>query len=213
MTLRIVHQVGALKFHAVRKAISFAIDWDFVRNELGYEQVDNYTPFAREYWLGDAQFVERERDLNIAKQLIIDDGWVLNADGTPYDEQKGGVRYKRVEASSISNIDKTLSNKDGSTKTIYVEDGDYYLLPLFVKQYYMASSELFPSAIQSIWVLKDIGFEIEYQDSLYNDMIQELDNPMSTLGIVLIGQRLPNYVFDARGLYIDAADELLRYKN
>ena len=206
---QIVNQLGALKSKAVRKAIGYGVNWTLVREAYNLQESDNYTPFSKSFWAGDASISTSIYDLNIAKNLVVDDGWIYNADGTLYDETIGGTRYKRFASNEVSNIDKILSNSNNTIKTIFAEEENYYLVPLLIKQYVRSSGNFYDTYIQDLSSLNSVGFYVEKMYLSFAQMLDELHNPNSTLGVVHSSMQI-YYSIDMRDRFIDEADNALR---
>jgi hypothetical protein len=74
-----------------------------------------------------------------AIEILEADGWIWNADGTPYDETVGGVRYKAIPADAISENDKGYHSVDNAYKV--EEVNGVYLMPLVINWYGTADNE------------------------------------------------------------------------
>ncbi|MBR1407424.1 MAG: hypothetical protein IJ573_00825 [Clostridia bacterium] len=114
---------GPQQFVAVRQALNYAFDSDrFIQEILGGYGTPVYGYYGIGQWmvravngslrpvdmggkelsLWDALSLDQlnryEYDAQKAKELLIGDGWTLNADGSAYDEEKGGLRYKQTDS-------------------------------------------------------------------------------------------------------------------
>lgn len=95
---------GPTQFENVRKAIAYLTDRDSLCQEatLGYGNVTN-GQYSLAQWM--AQDMEEELDEELepysfspdkAVELLKEDGWVYNADGSDYVDGSGEIRYKKV---------------------------------------------------------------------------------------------------------------------
>ena len=97
--------VGPTQFAAVRQAIAYCLDRDEFAKQYsgGYAKVVNgmYGLSTPEYKKNkdtmDKELNNYSKDLEKAKQLLIDDGWTLNKDGNEFVEGTDDVRYKNVD--------------------------------------------------------------------------------------------------------------------
>ena len=71
-----------------------------------------------------------EYSVEKAKTELRAGGWVYNADGSAYDETKGGVRYKKLSGYELSYNNLTFAATDNKYKTVKVA-GAYYM-PLVI---------------------------------------------------------------------------------
>ncbi len=60
-------------------------------------------------------------NLNGARELLTKDGWVLNADGSAYDEKIGGIRYRKDKAGVIEELVVRFARPDDSLAADAVE--------------------------------------------------------------------------------------------
>ena len=110
---------GPTQFAAVRKAVAMLLDRNEFANTFcqGWGGVVN-GPYGTGLW----QYQESEEwlDENLndyaysfdgAVALLVEDGWVYNADGTDYTE---GVRYKKVTAEQAGNYAGNVTLADGT---------------------------------------------------------------------------------------------------
>lgn len=128
---------GPVQFTAVRQAIALCLDRAQFASDFtgGYGGVVD-GPYYTGAWM--YQEVKDEIKLNTyskntdaAKEVLTADGWIYNADGTPYSGT--GIRYKKIAADQITENDIKYSSLDGSIKTVKI--GDYYYMPLLLNWY------------------------------------------------------------------------------
>lgn len=96
---------GPTQFASVRQAIAYCLD----RNEFAAQYSGGFAQVVNGYYgLGQWQYQEMKNvidgelnpypmNLKKAKELLIEDGWIYNAKGEPYDEAKDEVRCKYVD--------------------------------------------------------------------------------------------------------------------
>ena len=110
---------GPTQFVAVRQAVAMLLDRNEFANTFcqGWGSVVN-GPYGTGLW----QYMDSEEWLNEnlnayaydaagAVQLLVDDGWVYNADGSDYTE---GVRYKKVTAEEAGTYAHNVTLADGT---------------------------------------------------------------------------------------------------
>ena len=127
---------GPTQFAEVRRAVMHTID----REEFAQVFTGGYGSVVHgPYYVGSAAYLAMKDKLQLnryeysiekAKENLRAGGWIYNADGSSYDEAKGGIRYKK-----LSGYDKTYNNlafaaTDNKYKTVKV-DGEYYM-PLVI---------------------------------------------------------------------------------
>ena len=208
--LDFVHEVGAARYASVRKAIACALDWHLLRESQRLsEEEGNFSVFPATYWAGDARLSLPNKDLATAEALVVADGWTYNASGSAY--TKGdGVRYKLVAAADMVEFDRTISNADGSVKTIYLESRDSYLIPLLVRYVSADSSDLVMYGVTDLSDLSGIGFAIEKVQLNFLKVDEEMRNDASTVMAMCYAKSIDN-VLDLRGYFVDPADAILVY--
>ena len=62
-----------------------------------------------------------------AIEVLEEGGWIYNADGTAYDAEKGGIRYKKLSGYELSAVNINYKSTDGKYKTVKLSDGNYYM--------------------------------------------------------------------------------------
>ena len=129
---------GPAQFASVRQAIALCMDRAQFAKDFtgGYGGVVD-GPYYTGSWMYKAA-VEQGMLLDsyatsadAAIEVLEADGWVWNADGTPYSGE--GVRYKAIPADSINENDKNYKSVDGAYKT--EEVNGVYLMPLCINWY------------------------------------------------------------------------------
>ena len=129
---------GPAQFVSVRQAIALCMDRARFAKDFtgGYGGVVD-GPYYTGSWMYKAA-VEQGMMLDsyptsadVAIQVLEADGWVWNADGTPYTGE--GVRYKAIPADAITENDKAYKSVDGAYKT--EEVNGVYLMPLVINWY------------------------------------------------------------------------------
>ena len=129
---------GPAQFMSVRQAIAFCMDRAQFAKDFtgGYGGVVD-GPYYTGSWMYKAAVAQGmmldsyATSADSAIEVLENDGWVYNADGTPYSGT--GVRYKAIPADVISENDKNYQSVDGTYKT--VDMGDYFLMPLVINWY------------------------------------------------------------------------------
>jgi ABC-type transport system substrate-binding protein len=129
---------GPAQFTSVRQAIALCMDRPRFAKDFtaGYGGVVN-GPYYTGSWMYKAA-VEQGMELDDyatsaddAIAVLVEDGWVYNADGTDYSGE--GVRYKAIPADAINENDKNYKSVDGAYKT--EEVNGVYLMPLVINWY------------------------------------------------------------------------------
>ncbi len=120
------------QFAEVRRAITYTID----RNEFAQTFTGGYGSVVdAPYHAGLAAYiaVQDRLDLNKyeysvenAKRALRDGGWVYDERGRAYDEEKGGVRYKKLTGYERSYQNLAYASTDNKYRTVQV-DGEYYM--------------------------------------------------------------------------------------
>lgn len=156
--LMLVCDYGPTQFLNVRKAVTHLLDKNTFANTFtgGYGSIV-HGPYGLSSWMyqqGKEELDERldtyEFSVTTAEQLLVDDGWVYNADGTAY---TSGVRYKKLtaeEAAINGNATYEVSGDTGNYKTVKV--GDSYYMPLVLN---WCSSEDNPVSDLLVTMLKN----------------------------------------------------------
>ncbi len=127
---------GPTQFAEVRRAVMHTID----RDEFAQTFTGGYGGVVHApYHAGlDSYLAVKDRlKLNVypysvdqAKEELSVGGWVYNADGSAYDETKGGIRYKKLSGYEKTYNNLTFASTDNRYKTVKA-DGEYYM-PLVI---------------------------------------------------------------------------------
>ena len=135
---------GPAQFTSVRQAIALCMDRAQFAKDFtgGYGGVVD-GPYYAGSWMYKAA-VEQGMLLDsyatsadAAIEVLEADGWVWNADGTPYAGE--GIRYKAIPADKINENDKNYKSVDGAYKT--EEVNGVYLMPLVINWYGTTDNE------------------------------------------------------------------------
>ena len=127
---------GPTQFEEVRRAVLYTID----RNEFAQTFTGGYGSVVdAPYFVGSDAYLAVKDKLRLnsyaysvesAKAELVKGGFVYNADGSTYDENKGGIRYKKLTGYEKSYNNLAFASTDGKYKTVKV-DGEYYM-PLVI---------------------------------------------------------------------------------
>ena len=127
---------GPTQFLEVRRAVMHTID----RSEFAQTFTGGYGSVVHgPYYTGSEAYLavkdtiklnKYEYSVDKAKEELKAGGWSYNADGSAYDENKGGVRYKKLSGYELSYNNLAFSATDNKYKTVKV-DGAYYM-PLVI---------------------------------------------------------------------------------
>ncbi len=132
--LQLMSDYGPTQFIKVRHALSHLLD----KNTFAQTYTGGYGslvkgPYGLASWMYQESKDELEEKLNAyefsvdkAIELLVEDGWVYNADGTAYTT---GVRYKKLTAEEAA-INGNATYQCGSTDYKTVKIGEDYYMPL-----------------------------------------------------------------------------------
>ena len=173
---------GAVQFRGVRAAIAYCMDRATFAKDFtgGYGGVVD-GPYYSGSWMkkaADAQGLTLDNyatSLDKAIEVIEDDGWVYNADGSAYDVEKGGVRYKQIPADIIKEDDITFQSIDSKYKTVKV--GDNYYMPLVLNWYGTTDNpftDLLVTGLETNANIKAAGFVVQSTIGEFAPMLEEL---------------------------------------
>ena len=129
---------GPAQFASVRQAIALCMDRAQFAKDFtgGYGGVVD-GPYYTGSWMYKAAVDQGmlldsyATSADAAIEVLEADGWIYNADGTPYAGE--GVRYKAIPADKINENDKNYKAVDGTYKT--EEVNGVYLMPLVINWY------------------------------------------------------------------------------
>ncbi|MBE7068706.1 MAG: hypothetical protein E7381_05335 [Clostridiales bacterium] len=120
------------QFVEVRRAVMHTID----RNEFAQTFTGGYGSVVdAPYYAGSPTYLavkdklrlnKYEYSVDLAKQSLRAGGWIYNADGSAYDENKGGIRYKKLTGYERSYNNLAYASTDNKYKTVKV-NGEYYM--------------------------------------------------------------------------------------
>ena len=127
---------GPTQFMEVRRAVMHTID----RDEFAQTFTGGYGSVVHApYHVGSDAYLAVKENLQLnkyeygvekAKSELRAGGWIYNAQGQPYDEKGGGIRYKKLSGYEKSYNNLTFASVDNKYKTVKV-DGEYYM-PLVI---------------------------------------------------------------------------------
>ena len=127
---------GPTQFAGVRRAVMHTID----RNEFAQTFTGGYGSVVHgPYYVGSEAYLavkdtiklnKYDYSIDKAKEELKAGGWVYNADGSAYEESKGGVRYKKLSGYELSYNNLAFAATDNKYKTVKV-NGEYYM-PLVI---------------------------------------------------------------------------------
>lgn len=127
---------GPTQFAEVRRAVMYTID----RNEFAQTFTGGYGSVVdAPYYVGSPAYLavkdkmklnKYEYSVENAKAALVEGGWIYDAQGGAYDENKGGVRYKKLSGYEKSYNNLAFASTDNKYKTVKV-DGEYYM-PLVI---------------------------------------------------------------------------------
>jgi ABC-type transport system substrate-binding protein len=127
---------GPTQFEEVRRAVTYTID----RNEFAQTFTGGYGSVVHApYHVGSEAYMAVKDRLKLnkydysvekAKEELRAGGWTYHADGSAYDENGGGIRYKKLEGYEKTYNNLTFASTDNKYKTVKV-NGEYYM-PLVI---------------------------------------------------------------------------------
>ena len=127
---------GPTQFAEVRRAVMHTID----RNEFAQVFTGGYGSVVdAPYYVGSPTYLavkdrlklnKYEYSVEKAKEALRAGGWTYTASGEAYDEEKGGVRYKKLTGYEKSYDNLAFASTDNKYKTVKV-NGEYYM-PLVI---------------------------------------------------------------------------------
>ena len=171
---------GPAQFASVRQAIALCMDRAQFAKDFtgGYGGVVD-GPYYTGSWMYKAA-VEQGMLLDsyatsadAAIEVLEADGWVWNADGTPYTGE--GIRYKAIPADKINENDKNYKSVDGTYKT--EEVNGVYLMPLVINWYGTTPNEftdLLQTGFRENDNVKKVGMAVYNTLGDFGPMLDEL---------------------------------------
>ncbi|MBE6585143.1 MAG: hypothetical protein E7645_01300 [Ruminococcaceae bacterium] len=124
--------LGPASFTAVRQAILYTIN----RPEFAQTFTGGYgTVVHGPYYTGMASYQANKDTIDLndysyssdeAIAVLEEGGWIYNADGSLYNAEQGGIRYKKLEGYELSKQNINYATTDNKYKTVKV-DGAYYM--------------------------------------------------------------------------------------
>lgn len=182
---------GPTQFVEVRQAIMHSINRDqFAQTFTGGFGKVVHGP----YYEGSSAYLANKESIKLdtyaynkdtAIKLLKEGGWIYNADGTAYDEAKGGVRYKKLEGIERSKANLQFVSYDNKYGTTRVEkDGVVsYYLPLVINWSGTQPNDvtdLLKTSWSSSSIVSQIGMYVavregEFEPVLYGDYYQMTD--------------------------------------
>lgn len=171
--LQLVGDYGPTQFQKVRQALSHLLDKDeFARSYTGGYGSIVKGPYGLSSWMYQEAEDELESTLNPytfnvdrAIDLLKEDGWVYNADGTAYSGT--GLRYKKLTAEEAA-INGNAEYTCGKTGIKTVKVGDDYYMPLALN---WASTMPNPVTEQLVVMLKEASTTAQAGMSINQEVI------------------------------------------
>ena len=179
---------GPTMFTEVRQAIAYCFDRnDFANSFCGGFGTTVNGPYSTNFDAYHANESELEK-LNSyavstakAKQVLKDGGWIYNADGTAYDETKGGVRYKKLSATEygteeINKTYKSIGGDDGKIYKTELVNGEYYM-PCVINWFSSENnsvSEMLTTKLQEGTNLTEAGMVIRKEEGTFTKLLGEI---------------------------------------
>ncbi|MBO4886746.1 MAG: hypothetical protein J5589_00335 [Firmicutes bacterium] len=171
---------GPAQFASVRQAIALCMDRAQFAKDFtgGYGGVVD-GPYYTGSWMYKAAMEQGmlldsyATSADAAIEVLEADGWVWNADGTPYEGT--GVRYKAIPAELINENDKNYQSMDGTYKT--VEVNGVYLMPLVINWFGTTENtftDLLQTGFRENENIAKAGFAVYNQLGDFAPMLDEL---------------------------------------
>lgn len=171
---------GPAQFASVRQAIAYCMDRAQFAKDFtgGYGGVVD-GPYYKGSWMYKVAIAQGmmldsyATSADAAIEVLEADGWVWNADGTPYSGE--GVRYKAIPADKINENDKNYKSVDGAYKT--EEVNGVYLMPLVINWYGTADNEftdLLQTGFRTNANVEKVGMKVYNTIGDFAPMLDEL---------------------------------------
>ena len=185
-----------------------------------------YGPYAVDSWMykmTEDEILAAVNEYNFsvadAKAVLIADGWVYNADGSAYDETKGGVRYKKLtaeEAAIEANVNYvSVENTDGiEYKTVKV--GDDYYMPLVIN--YISTennevSELLKIKLTDSTAVTEVGMVIRQTVGTWESLLSALYHETFIYGMANLATGFTSTIYDQSYYWTINQDYYADYSN
>ncbi len=170
---------GPVQYAAVRQAIAYCMDRATFAKDFtgGYGGVVD-GPYYAGSWMYKAAVDQGmllnayDTSVDSAIEVLVNDGWVYNAEGGDYTE---GVRYKKIAGDVATEKDKNYQSIDGAYKTVEV-NGDYYM-PLVLNWYGTVDNEfsdLLVTGFEQNDNIAAAGFAVQKTTGDFGPMLDEL---------------------------------------
>lgn len=164
---------GPTNFTSVRQAVMYTLNRPEFAQKFtgGYGAVVDgpYYPGSSAYMAVKDTIKLNKYEYSAAKAIetLKADGWVYNADGSAYDDAKGGIRYKKLAGYDKSYANLTYTTNDGKYKTVKV--GNDYYMPLAINWFGTQPNSVTDDLI-TLWqttptATTSIGMYIQYISS------------------------------------------------
>lgn len=167
--IQLVGDYGPTQFAKVRYALSHLLD----KNEFANTFTGGYGslvkgPYGLSSWMYQESKEELEEKLNAyefsvetAIEILVEDGWIYNADGTAYSGT--GIRYKKLTAEEAA-VNGNAEYKCGTSSYKTVKVGEDYYMPLAINWCSSEDnpvSELLVTMLQKATTTAQAGLVIE----------------------------------------------------
>lgn len=161
---------GPTGFVEVRQAIAYTLNRPAFAQAFtgGYGSVVHGP-----YYTGSPAYLAGKENLKLdpytfspdsAVEVLESGGWIYNADGSLYDRDAGGIRYKKLEGYAKTRENLHFATTDGKYRTVRV-NGEYYM-PLAINYYGTqpnpVTDQLLTDWVSSPAATKQIGMYIRY---------------------------------------------------
>ena len=211
-----IRTVGPLASRSVRQALVDAFNWESIKDFFEYDEPTNYSLRLNDYWAGDVVLSSQESDIERAISLLEQDGWIYNADGTLYEKEVGGVRYKKIQNPTeqdynyIEGKDIPGAGRSQSTQLeiVYLQDENCYLMPLLIRGFEIPTGTFEPVLPYNC---ADLGMSLDMVST--NTIFDDYANKDGIGGIYHLSFN-PSIAYDMRGqlsIFDDYADALISY--
>ena len=172
---------GPAYFSSFRQALAYAIDTEALTAELlGDFGEESVAPFSDELYLkglisSSLELKEYPVSLNNARNTLIADGWIYNADGSAYNESVGGLRYRKLTPEEAAlcegaNLSYVVVSNDAelSYSTTSVEEEYYLPCTIAIRSDGSELYSVLASLLSQVDLLGEIGMSVCFADA-FND--------------------------------------------